>query len=178
MLQRKDDGALSSLTRPRRHRGRPREDANLEIDESDPPHHVSHHLHMHAVCGEPEGTRPKDGGTDMNVFEGGTRLGRFAQVAQTLTNEYGVSRGQPSNKTFGCWALLVDGKLFALSSVGSHFTVRLPKRRLDELVAIGAGRKAALTDLQMEEWLVVHCQSAEGWIAVAREALRFVRTLD
>ncbi len=127
--------------------------------------------------GQPH-VRAKQRRTEVDVIEGGTRLGRFAQVAQAVNNDYGVSRGKPRSKTFGRWALLVDDKIFALSSVSGHFIVRLPKERVQALVAASAGRRAARNGLETDEWLAVQGQSAEDWIALAREALRFVRTLD
>ncbi len=117
-------------------------------------------------------------GTELEVIEGSTRLGRFAQVAQAVNNDYGVSRCKPSKKTPGQWALSVDDKLFALSSAGAHFIVRLPRERVQALVASSAGRRADRDGLGTDEWLAVQNPSAENWIALAREALRFVRTLD
>ncbi len=117
-------------------------------------------------------------GREATVTKGLTRLGRFAQVAQALNNEYGVSRATPGGKTLGHWALLVDDKIFARSSVAGHFVVRLPKERVDSLVSAGLGRRLAYGSCYMKEWLAVHGQSAEEWVELARESLRFVRRLD
>jgi len=54
---------------------------------------------------------------------------------------------------------------------------KLPKARVDELVASGAGERFdAHRDRPMKEWLAVRSQSPEEWLQLAREALEFVGT--
>ena len=109
---------------------------------------------------------------------GATRIGRFAQVAQTFTSEYGFSRLKGRGKDPGQWALLIDDKVFAWSSVASYFVVRLPTERVQTLVSAGAGRTLAAGGRQTPDWLVVHGESFDQWLQLAHEAMRFVRRLD
>lgn len=109
----------------------------------------------------------------------GIRFRYVERVAEALAQEYGVARGKTSSRTFGSWSLLVDGKLFARTSAGGQFAVRLPRDRVDQLVRAGAGHQLeAHRGRPMKEWLAVHSDSAEEWLALAREALGFVRSLD
>ncbi len=110
------------------------------------------------------------------VVTAATRIGRFAQVAQALTAEYGFSRGNGKNP--GHQTLLIDDKVFAWSSVAWYFVVRLPTERVDALVSAGTGRMLTAGGQQTPDWLVVHGESFEEWLELAREAMRFVRRLD
>ena len=87
---------------------------------------------------------------------GATRIGRFAQVAQTFTSEYGFSRLNSRGKYLGQSALLIDDRVFAWSSVVRYVVVRLPTERVDALVSAGAGRALAAGGRQTPDWLVVH----------------------
>jgi hypothetical protein len=109
---------------------------------------------------------------------GVTRIGRFARVAEALAGEYGFSRANGGGKDRGERSLLIDHKAFASSSVARHFVVRLPTERIDMLVRAGAGRSLRAGGREAPDWLVVHGDSFERWLELAREAMRFVRTLD
>jgi hypothetical protein len=95
----------------------------------------------------------------------------FERVAATFSKDPRVTRG---GKGFGGTGLKVDGKLFALISSRKQFVVKLPKARVNELVAgakfeyfdTGAGRL-------MKEWAATSVVD-EGWTSLAREARRFV----
>ena len=55
--------------------------------------------------------------------------------------------------------------------------VKLPKGRVDALVASGAGERFdANRGRPMKEWLEVRSGSAQAWLELAREALEFVGT--
>ena len=55
--------------------------------------------------------------------------------------------------------------------------VKLPKGRVDALVASGAGERFdANRGRPMKEWLEVRSESADEWLQLAREALDFVGT--
>lgn len=101
---------------------------------------------------------------------------RFTQVAEALGNEYGVERGRPG-RTHGPLNLLVDGKVFARISPGHDFVVRLPQERIKALVAADAGRRLSDRGSATREWLVVRGESVDEWTELAREALRFVRSI-
>jgi TfoX/Sxy family transcriptional regulator of competence genes len=70
--------------------------------------------------------------------------------------------------------LSVDGKIFAMLSRG-RFVAKLPKERVDALVRSGA---SAYFDpghgRLMKEWVAVRPGRAD-WIALAKDAYRYVR---
>jgi hypothetical protein len=77
----------------------------------------------------------------------------------------------------GNLVLKVNAKIFALLS-GAGFVAKLPKARVDELVAQGAGQRfdPRKNGRVMKEWLVAG--PGCDWIALAREAHRFVKAGD
>lgn len=96
----------------------------------------------------------------------------FELVREAFTaKELGLQGG----KGFGSGALKVNGRIFAMMSSKGEFVVKLPKSRVDELVAAGKGvpfdpGRGKL----MKEWLVV-LAGESSWSALAREAYRFVK---
>jgi hypothetical protein len=97
---------------------------------------------------------------------------RFAKVVSAYVNERGVTFG---GKGFGSKALKVGGKLFALWSNKDEFVVKLPKARVEELVAQGKGRYFDTgAGRLMKEWLAV-TDAPRSWAGLAGEALSFVR---
>ena len=96
---------------------------------------------------------------------------RFERVRAALKDEPRVTSG---GKGFGSTGLKVDGKLFTLMSSRGQFVAKLPRDRVDELVRLGKGR---LFDPGhgrfMKEWLALDGPPS-SWVALAREAYRFV----
>jgi hypothetical protein len=98
----------------------------------------------------------------------------FQRVAAAFASDPRVTRGDGSRTGFGSTGLKVDGRLFALVSSRKQFVVKLPKARVAELVKDakfqcfdpGHGRL-------MKEWVATGAVDA-GWVALAREARRFV----
>ncbi len=105
---------------------------------------------------------------------------RFAEVVQAMGNEPGVTFGQPGAKTtFGHAALKVNDKIFAMVSSKGAFVVKLPKHRVAELERAGAGTRFQTgAGSPMKEWLAVDASTELDWAELAREALRFVRTVS
>jgi hypothetical protein len=101
---------------------------------------------------------------------------RFAALAETFSGEPGVDSGQGAKKAFGATALKVNGKIFAMVSSADEFVVKLPRKRVDELEALGIGRKFDPGHGRlMKEWLVLHAGATGQWHALAHEAMRYVR---
>jgi hypothetical protein len=97
---------------------------------------------------------------------------RFARVVAAFAKAPDVTYG---GKGFGSAALKVDGKIFAMLSSRGQFVVKLPKRRVDELVRMGQGTPFdAGRGRAMKEWLTFEGKPA-SWIALAQEARRFVQ---
>lgn len=100
---------------------------------------------------------------------------RFADIAAALAAEPGVSVGAPGKKGFGSSALQVGGKIFAMVAPGGSFVVKLPAPRVAELEARGVGQRFDPGHGRpMKQWLSVAASAGEDWLALAREALRFV----
>ena len=88
------------------------------------------------------------------------------------------SRGevQPSEKRgFGAAALTIDGRIFAMLP-RDRLVVKLPRARVDELVAAGCGERFdANKGRPMKEWLAIDPAREGDWDQLASEALDFVR---
>ena len=104
----------------------------------------------------------------------GSRAGdpQMGALAAALAGEPGVSTG---GRGFGASALKVDGKIFAMRSSRGAFVVKLPRARVDELVAAGAGaRFDPGKGTLMKEWFVPEGGTKSALTALAREALAYV----
>lgn len=84
---------------------------------------------------------------------------------------------RPSEKRgFGASALTVEGRIFAMLS-RDRLVVKLPKARVDELVAAGYGERFdANKGRPMKEWLAIDPAHEGDWDELASEALNFVRS--
>ena len=102
---------------------------------------------------------------------------RFAAVVALLDRKPGVTHSNAKSRLFGSKALKVHDKIFAMVSSRGDFVVKLPKARVEALVASGAGgRFEASQGRPMKEWLQVDPASGQNWLELAREALEFVGT--
>jgi hypothetical protein len=96
---------------------------------------------------------------------------RYAALVDELVDSPGVTP-PGSGSGFGASAVKVDGKIFAML-VRDEFVVKLPKRRVDELIAAGTGGPFdAGKGTPMKEWVSVGPDA--DWAGLAREALAFV----
>ena len=98
---------------------------------------------------------------------------RFAALIDELL---GIPRvTPPRGGGFGCGALRVENKIFAML-VRGHLVLKLPRRRVDALIAAGQGtRFDANKGTPMREWLRLESESALPWPPLALEALEFAR---
>ena len=95
---------------------------------------------------------------------------RFERIADDLSAAPDVSRGTGFGDTPG---LRVGGKIFAMLVRGS-LVVKLPKARVDALVAARKGdRFDPGHGRVMKEWVVI-APGAGDWLALAKEARTFV----
>jgi len=88
-----------------------------------------------------------------------------------------VTPPEPARGSFGSNGLKVNGKIFAML-VHGRLVVRLPKPRVDALVASGDGERfdPRHDGRQMREWLVLDASSAVDWLQTASQALEFTRS--
>jgi hypothetical protein len=99
---------------------------------------------------------------------------RYALLVAALTSRTGVSVTASRKKGFGSTALCVNEKIFAMLSSKEQFVVRLPRERVDALVAAGHGTYFELGHgRSMKEWFVAGVDLDESWLSLAEEALSF-----
>lgn len=103
---------------------------------------------------------------------------RFAAIVEALLSNPHVtppSDGAESKKGFGASALKVHKKIFAML-VGGRLVVKLPRARVDALIAAGDGERfdPRHDGRLMKEWVMVEPASEVGWLPLAREAMAFV----
>ena len=99
---------------------------------------------------------------------------RFAIIVEKLLDNPGVT--PPSaGKGFGSSALKMQDKIFAML-VRGNLVVKLPKARVDALVASGDGERydPRRDGRLMKEWIVLEPTSRVEWLSLAREAMEFV----
>ena len=99
-----------------------------------------------------------------------TLVGTMLAASQAT---YGASGSGPQ-RTFGSTSLKTNGKIFAML-VNGRLVVKLDRRRVDELVASGAGTRFDPGHGRvMKEWLDLESDSDETWLALATESEAFV----
>jgi hypothetical protein len=98
----------------------------------------------------------------------------YAAIVKALSRHDGVTVGA-EKKGFGSSALQVNGRIFAMLSSKGQFVVKLPRDRVDALVASGtAVRFDPGHGRVMKEWAVIEPSMRDKWLALAREAMKFV----
>ncbi len=99
---------------------------------------------------------------------------RFAAIVEEFLGDPDITA--PSDgKGFGASGLKVHNTIFAML-VRGKLVVKLPKSRVDALVASGDGERfdPRGDGRLMKEWVAIEPTSDEDWLPLAREALRFV----
>jgi len=96
---------------------------------------------------------------------------RYTTIVEALLSDSDVTQ----SKMFGSSGLSIGGKVFAMLVKGK-LVVKLPKPRVDALVASGDGERfdPRHDGRLMKEWLSVEPTSEEEWLPLAREAMEFV----
>lgn len=100
---------------------------------------------------------------------------RFDKLVEELLTQPHVALGSAGKRGFGSSALQAGGKIFAML-VNGCLVLKLPRQRVDALVATGAGTrfKPRHDGRLMKEWLVVNRMPLDEWGALAAEAKEFV----
>lgn len=108
------------------------------------------------------------------IFKAFEKDRRLKPVIEGFVTDKAAASGR---RRFGSNALKVNGKLFLLFTQGT-IVVKLPKERIDELVAEKAGTRFDPGHGRiMQEWLAVTSTSKPLWVRLAKEAFELVRTL-
>lgn len=102
---------------------------------------------------------------------------RFSALVEEFAGAPGVEVPQTSGpRRFGSDALKVDGSIFAMV-VGGQLVVKLPRDRVDALVVDGTGAPFdGGKGRAMKEWVTVAVGDEETVVALAHEAMVFVRS--
>jgi TfoX/Sxy family transcriptional regulator of competence genes len=102
---------------------------------------------------------------------------RYAQLVETFLGNPDVippAESHSSKKTFGSSTLRFKGKIFAML-VDEALVVKLPRKRVDALIELGAGQRFDGGKGQLlKEWLRVEPSAEERWLPLTQEALEFV----
>lgn len=100
---------------------------------------------------------------------------RYAGLVAKIKRSPGVT-DLSEGKGFGSSGQLkADGHIFAML-VKDELVLKMPRSRVDELVAAGEGTHFdAGKGRPMREWFVLSPRSKLEWLPLAREALAFVR---
>ena len=98
----------------------------------------------------------------------------FATVVEELLTNPGVTPPL-DEKGFGSSGLKIHDKIFAML-VRGKLVVKLPKTRVDAIIASGYGERfdPRKDGRLMKEWVCIEPTSEEAWLPLAREAMGFV----
>src|SRR5690348_14355262 len=98
---------------------------------------------------------------------------RYAALVEEFLGDTDVEQ---SGRGFGSDALKVRGKIFAMLASQGCLVVKLPRQRVDALVASGDGERfdPRRDGRVMKEWLALAPTSPLEWLLLAQEALAFV----
>ena len=102
----------------------------------------------------------------------------FAKIVKAFGDKPGVTEPDPSSsaRRFGSSALRVNGRIFAMVSRG-RLVLKLPSRRVAQLIDSGAGGTYdAGKGRPMKGWVSLDPMMQDAWLALATEALEFVRS--
>ncbi len=105
---------------------------------------------------------------------------RFAAIVEEFRDKAGVTIPSEENsgkRKFGSSGLKIKDRVFAMLSSDGEFVVKLPRERVDKLVASGEAERfdPRRNGQVMKEWAVVAPTSKTDWLQIAREAKEFVR---
>ena len=99
-----------------------------------------------------------------------------ADILATGTATYGNEDGP--KRAFGATSLKTDGRIFAML-VKDRLVVKLDRRRVDELVEAGQGRRFDPGHGRLQkEWLDTDSESPDVWLDLATESEAFVARRD
>jgi TfoX/Sxy family transcriptional regulator of competence genes len=99
----------------------------------------------------------------------------FEELVERFAGDPSVTPPAPGRGgKFGSSGLKADGKIFAMVSRG-ELVVKLPRERVDELIAAGTGTRFDPGHGRvMKEWVSISPSHARLWQRLAEEAREFV----
>jgi hypothetical protein len=104
-----------------------------------------------------------------------TSAHRYAQLVTTFTARSRITEVSVRKKGLSGIALCVDGRMFATLSRHEQLVVKLPRQRVNDLVAAGRGvRFEPGHGRPLQEWFVAAPGTEVDWLSLAEEACSFV----
>jgi hypothetical protein len=99
----------------------------------------------------------------------------FEELAEPYLTDPAVSRGTGFGSSAG---LRVEGRIFAMLDRKGELVVKLPKRRVDQLIQSGtcAPFNPRHSGRPMKEWATVPLRHRREWDELVGEAFQFVRS--
>jgi len=98
----------------------------------------------------------------------------FQQLVTRFSADPSVTLPATKGGRFGASGLKVDNKIFAMLSEG-ELVVKLPRHRVDELIASGTGSRFDPGHGRlMKEWVTIAPDQGRYWGELAQEAREFV----
>jgi hypothetical protein len=101
----------------------------------------------------------------------------FATITKAMLDNPRVTQAPEearARKSFGSNGLKIKGKIFVML-VRDKLVLKMPRQRVDELIASGDGERFDPGHgRMMKEWLVLNPGSRHDGLALAQEALKFV----
>jgi hypothetical protein len=99
---------------------------------------------------------------------------RFAALVETMLARsevtYGGDESQGARRSFGSTSLKAGGRIFAML-VNDRLVVKLPAKRVDELIERGDGDRFDPGHGRLQkEWLSVRSEAPDDWLALATES--------
>ena len=102
---------------------------------------------------------------------------RFAALVEAMLGRPGTTYGSDGSgpkRAFGSTSLKSNGKIFAMLVKG-RLVVKLPARRVTELVASGTGERFDPGHGRIQkQWLAVASDDEATWLTLATESEAFV----
>lgn len=99
----------------------------------------------------------------------------YARLVDQFADDPRVAVGAGRRRGFGHGALATGGRIFAMLASGDRFVVKLPRSRVDALVAqVRGARFEPRAGRPMREWLEPAPAPVDSWRTLAREALDYV----
>lgn len=103
---------------------------------------------------------------------------QFAALVETMLARteatYGSDESRGARRSFGSTSLKANGKIFAML-VKDRLVVKLPARRVDELIEQGRGDRFDPGHGRLQrEWLSARSGDPDDWLALATESEAFV----
>jgi hypothetical protein len=102
---------------------------------------------------------------------------RYSRIVSQIRQRSGVSVTAPRKRAMGSSALCVNDQIFAMLTSKGKFVVKLPMRRVTELILAGWGARFELSHGRlMREWFVAGPGLDGEWLSLAEEAFAFVQS--